>query len=182
MSTTTDKNNNSFNKVYEYFKESDIVFNGRFADYVDRMWTQNKILESSIRRLVDIYAISAIIGLRIGRSLEDDREGDQKRTVQIAQMSDIHQTLSAIMKLVLMLDESRGLSEEDRVRSAFRNPDSKEEHDANMELFTSYARGGIEYLYEKLVARVQDEDDIHTDNRINNLIALLRDPLTDLII
>lgn len=182
MATTADKNNSNPNKVYEYFKEGDVLINGRFADYVDQMWTQNKIQESSIRRLVDVYAIAAVIGLRLGRRLEDDREGDQKRTVQVAQMSDIHQTLSAIMKLVLMMDESRGLSEEDRIRSAFRNPDTKEEHDANMELFTSYARGGIEYLYEKLVARVQGEDDIHTDNRINNLISLLRDPLTNLIV
>jgi hypothetical protein len=93
------------------------------------------------------------------------------------QLSENYQTLSTIMKLVLILDESRNLSAEDRIRSAFRIPETREEHDENMELFNSYARGGIEYMYQQLVLRVTDVDDEHDDARINNIIAFLRNPL-----
>lgn len=164
--------------VFEYFKTSEIIINGRFKDYVDQMWVQNVIQESLVRRLVDLYAIAAVIGLRIGCRLPDDRAGDdKKRTIQMMQLTDTYQTLDPIMKLILMLDESRGLSEEDRIRSAFQIPETKEEHDAGMELFNSYARGGIEYMYEKLVARPGNPDDEYGDQRVNNIIALLKSPM-----
>lgn len=165
-------------QVFEYFKTSEVTINGRFKEYVDKMWVQNKVQESMVRRLVDLYAIAAVIGLRMKRRLPDDRAGDDtKRTIQMMQLTDTYQTLAPIMKLVLMLDESRGLNEEERIRSAFRIPETREEHDAGMELFNSYARGGIEYMYEMLVIRPGDPDDEYGDQRINNIVALLKDPM-----
>jgi len=46
-----------------------------------------------------------------------------------------------------------------------------------MELFNSYARGGIEYMYEMLVVRSGSPDDEYGDQRINNIIALLNDSM-----
>ena len=111
--------------VFEYFKTSEVFINGRFKEYVDKMWVQNKVQESMVKRLVDLYAIAAVIGLRAKRRLPDDRVGDDKRTIQMKQLTDTYQTLAPIMKLVLMLDESRGLNEEERIRSAFRIPETK---------------------------------------------------------
>ena len=72
----------SENKVYEYFKVSEVYINGRFKEYVDKLWTQNKIQESMIKRLVDLYAIAAVVGLRINRRLEDDKkDSDDKRNM-----------------------------------------------------------------------------------------------------
>ena len=48
---------------------------------------------------------------------------------------------------------------------------------ANMELFNSYARGGIEYLYEHLVLRVPDVDEDYTDFRISNIVALVNNQI-----
>lgn len=167
------------NKTYEYFKTSEVYITGRFKDYVDKMWTQNQIQESYFRRLVDLYAVAAVVGLKINRRLKsDEKASDDKRTIQLKQLNDTYQTLGPIMKLVLMLDKSRGLSEEERIRSAFRIPETKEEHDANMELFNSYARGGIEFLYQQLVIRTPEDDDAdYGDTRINNIIALLKNPM-----
>ena len=48
-----------------------------------------------------------------------------------------------------------------------------------MELFNSYVRGGTEFLYQQLVLRTQDEiADTHEDNRINNILALLKNALS----
>lgn len=166
-------------QVFEYFKTSEVIINGRFKDYVDQMWVQNVIQESMVRRLVDLYAIAAVVGLRIKRRLPDDHAGDdKKRTIQMMQLTDTYQTLAPIMKLVLMLDESRGLNEEDRIRSAFKIPETREEHDVGMELFNSYARGGIEYMYEMLVVRPGSPNDEYGDQRINNILALLNDPMS----
>jgi hypothetical protein len=54
-------------KTYEYFKVDEMFFVGKHREYVERLWTLNKIQESYFRRLVDLYAIAAIIGLRTGR-------------------------------------------------------------------------------------------------------------------
>lgn len=165
-------------QVFEYFKTCEVTINGRFKEYVDKMWVQNTVQESMVRRLVDLYAIAAVVSLRINRHIPDDRAGDdQKRTIQMMQLTDAYQTLAPIMKLVLMLDESRGLSEEDRIRSAFRIPETREEHDVGLELFNSYARGGIEYMYEMLVVRPGSADDEFGDSRINNIVALLKAPM-----
>ena len=165
------------NETYEYFKVSDVYFYGKFKDYVDALWTQNKIQESYVRRLVDLYAIAAVIGLKLKRRLEDD-SSTEKRTVQLAQLTENYQTLLPIMRLVLMLDESRNLDEEERIRSAFKTPETREEYDAAMELFNSYARGGIEYLYQRLVASPSalDSHD-YGDDRVNKLVAFLNEPI-----
>ena len=151
-------------KVYEYFKMSDFHFTGVFCTYIDAMWKQNTIPEST--RLVDLYAVAAIVGLRIQRRLPADT-GEQKRTVQLAQITNNYHTLMPIMRLVLLLDESRGLNVEQRIDSAFRTPETQEDYEKNMELFNSYARGGVEYLYQELVMREPgDEEDT---NRLHNM-------------
>lgn len=167
--------------VYEYFKHDEFYIRGHFKDIVDKMWVQNKKSESYFRALIDIYAIATLIGLKAGRRVDDD-PSEEKRTVQLKQISDYIQILKPIMQLVLILDTSRGISEEERIQSAFQNPDSKETYKENMELFNSYARGGIEYLYEHLVTRDRSDDDMYDDDRINNILALLKDPIQENIL
>lgn len=166
-------------KSYDYFKTEGVVFYGKFAGYANALWKQNVIQESMIQRLVDIYAISAIVGLRIGRRLENDMSNiDEKRAVQLEQIAPEYKRFMTIMQLILILDESRGLSEEERVKMAFEiSPKDEVTYKANMELFNSYARGGLQYLYEELVIRPMDIDDDYTDRRIANIIALTKNPL-----
>ena len=47
-----------------------------------------------------------------------------------------------------------------------------------MELFNSYARGGVEYLYQELVMREPGDEEDHENKKISNMIALLRNPLS----
>lgn len=164
--------------TYEYFKVDEMFFVGKHRDYVDKLWTLNKIKESYFRRLVDLYAIAAIVGFKAKRRSEEQKdETDIKRTVQMKQLSENYQTLSTIMKMILILDESRGLTFEERLESAFAIPEEYGVYKENMELFNSYARGGVEYLYEQLVLRAPDVDDDYTDFRISNMIALLSNPI-----
>lgn len=166
--------------VFEYFKVDEMFFVGKHRDYVDKLWTLNKIQESYFKRLVDLYAVAAIIGLKINRKSEEVKDdSDIKRTVQMKQLNENIQTLLPIMRLVLIMDESRGLTIEQRLESAFMIPEDYAIYKANMDLFNSYARGGIEYLYEQLVLRTADIDDEYTDFRIANIISLLEKPLEE---
>ena len=170
---------NTDKTTYEYFKVDEMFFVGKHRDYVDKLWTQNKIQESYFKRLVDLYAVAAIVGLKTKRkSAEVYDESDIKRTVQMKQLSENYQVLLPIMRMVLIMDDSRNLTVEERLESAFLIPDNIDVYKENMELFNSYARGGIEYLYEQLVLRAPDVDEDYTDFRIANIVALLSNPLS----
>lgn len=163
---------------YEYFKTDEMIFVGKHRDYVDKLWTQGKIQESYFKRLVDLYAVAAIVGLKAKRKSPEERdESDVKRTVQLKQLNENYSTLLPIMRLVLIFDDSRNITFEKRLENAFSIPEDEETYKANMELFNSYARGGIEYLYEQLVLRVPDVNEDYTDFRIANIVALIKNPI-----
>ncbi len=160
---------------FQYF-HNEVLFWGKHKEYIDALWTQNNIHESFFRRLLDLYATATVIGLRINRRASLDSSGD-KRTIQVQQLLGFLEPLNTIMQLVLLLDESDGLSEQEKIDRAFRGPQTEEEFNHNVELFNSYARGGIEYLYEALVLRVVGLDDDYQNPKIANIIALLNDDL-----
>ncbi len=163
---------------FEYFKRDEFIITGKHKDYVDQMWVQNTVQNSMFMRLVDLYPIAAIVGFLSERRSPAD-VSDEKRTVQLQQIVNNTQTLMPIMRVILMLDTSEGLSEEERMHRAFRIPDSKEEYEHNMELFNSYARGGIEVLYEELILKAGSVDDEYEDERLNKILALLQKQFTD---
>lgn len=166
-------------KKYDYFKNEDFVLHGRYAKYVDAMWVQGKIEDHSrFKRLVDLYAVGAIIGLRIGNKRADDFETDDKRTVQLKQIAGEYDRFKTIMQVILLIDDSRNMTPEEKARIAFDTNDKSEyRYKEDMELFNSYARGGIEYLYNKLVLRSTKEDDEFVDARVANIMALFNDDM-----
>ncbi len=166
--------------VYEYFKVDEMFFVGKHKDYVDQLWTQNKIQESLFSTLVELYAMAAIVGLIVKRKGPEEKDDSGlKRTVQMQQITGRYQTLITIMRLVLIMDDSRNLSLEQRLESAFAIPEDEDTYKANMELFNSYVRGGVEYLYEQLILKTPDIDDDYTDYRISNIVSLISNPLSD---
>lgn len=165
-------------RTYEYFKTDDISFVGKHREYIDQLWTLNKIQESYVKRLVDLYAIAAIVGLQTGRKSTENKDGsDIKRTIQMKQLNENYPTLITIMRMVLILDDSEGLTIEEKLEKAFMIPEDKETYEKNMELFNSYARGGMEYLYEKLVLQKVDIESEYTEAKIANIMEFISKPL-----
>ena len=75
---------NKDQKTFEYFKNEGFVLYGKFARYVDAMWTQNRISENSrFARLLDLYAIAAVTGLRLGKRLPNDKDTSDKRSIPL---------------------------------------------------------------------------------------------------
>lgn len=160
----------------EYFRK-DVIISGRHATLVDEMWKQNDIDNSFFKRLVDLYTIAPVIGLRTGRKADEDNTTDNKRTVQLAQIMTRREDLMTIMQIILLTDDTDNLTVEQKVDRTFRGPTNEEEFNKNVALFDSYVRGGIEVLYEKLINRALGVDDLYTDRKIANIMALLNDPL-----
>lgn len=163
--------------VFEYFSKEPCVIKGRHADYADAMWVQNNIMQSRFRRLVDLYTIAAIVGIRIGRKVEEDTSTDNKRTVQLDAIASCRTTLTQIMRLIIIFDDSDGKTPEERIEAAFRIPETEEEYRKYMNLFNSYVRGGIEYLYEQIIRKPVSADDDCPDGKISNMLSFLKNPL-----
>lgn len=178
------KKKDSSEKIYDYFKTDPIILNGRFARYADAMWTQNKIEDKSrFSKLVDLYAVAAIIGFRKGRRLADDKLTPEKRTIQLDQVASNYMRFYTIMQVILLLDDSRSLEPEEKAKMAFdTNPKSEKMYMDNMELFHSYARGGLEYLYEVLVTRPVGIDDEFEDARVANIMEFVKNPINNELI
>ena len=177
MATKKDKEE----KIYDYFKTEPIVLNGRFARYADAMWVQNKIEDKSkFSKLLDLYATAAIIGFRKGIRLADDKLTSEKRTIQLDQVASNYIRFYTIMQVILLLDDSRGLDPAEKAKMAFdTNPKSEKIYTDNMELFHSYARGGLEYLYQVLVTRPVGMDDEFEDARVANIIEFVKKPINN---
>ena len=180
----SERKGNPSNKIYDYFKTDPIVLNGRFARYADAMWTQNKIDDKSrFSKLLDLYAVAAIIGFRKGRRLADDKLSPEKRTIQLDQIASNYMRFYTIMQVILLLDDSRGLEPAEKAKMAFdTNPKSEKVYEDNMELFHSYARGGLEYLYEVLVTRPVVMDDEFEDARVANIMEFVKNPIDNEIV
>lgn len=168
-------------KIYDYFKTEPIVLNGRFARYADAMWVQNKTEDKSrFSKLLDLYATAAIVGFRKGVRLADDKLTSEKRTIQLDQVASNYTRFYTIMQVILLLDDSRGLDPAEKAKMAFdTNPKSEKIYTDNMELFHSYARGGLEYLYQVLVTRPVGMDDEFEDARVANIIEFVKNPINN---
>lgn len=154
----------------QYFN-SDIKISGKHAAYIDELWKQNNIQESYIRTLYELYPLAAVIGLKLKKRVEEDK-GDV-RNIQLSQLNNVKADLLNIMTMVLLLDDSTELTKEERVARAFSEPKTVEEVKEYMELFNSYARGGIEYLYDELVERPILDEDAYTESKLANIVALI---------
>ena len=161
----------------EYFRKS-VVITGKHAALVDEMWKQNDIEHSYFKRLVDLYTIAPVIGLRTGRKSPEDNSTDNKRTVLLDQIMTRREDLQTIMKIILLTDNEDNLTVEEKINRTFRGPSSEEEFNKNVDLFESYVRGGIEVLYDKIINRALIIDDPYTARKIGNIMALLNDDLT----
>ena len=155
---------------FEYFRGTAFIY-GKHASLADDLHTLNQIQSSYFKRLVDLYTIAPVVGLRANRKAEISTDTEVKRQVLLEQILTRRDDLLTVMQMILLLDESDGLTVEQRVDRAFRGPQNEEEYNANVKLFNEYLCGGIEVLHEELVQRPLSMDD-YPDKKIGNIMAI----------
>lgn len=157
---------------YEYFK-TDYKFRGKHARMVSELCQLNDYQHTYFKRLVDIIPMAAVIGFRMDRKAQEDYSPIESKTVFLQQMLGVKEDLDFILQMMIMLEKSGKISQEEAVNQAFRGAETKEEFERYQDMFDSYVRGGVEELYERLVVRKSDSDDAFYENKTANLMVLL---------
>lgn len=140
---------------------SDIFVRGKHATYLKYL---SKKTEKNDRkekvagvfeRAIDVYMTAPIIGLVYG--LRRDEVDPNSDTVKIFTDTVNREQLNlvSIYRTVLLVDNSRGLTADEKIEQAFRTPDTTE----NMKIFNAYLRGGIEWLYEQITTGAVTRDE-----------------------
>lgn len=157
---------------YEFFKK-EFEFKGKHARMAEELWVSNDYEHTYFKRLIDLYLLAAVVGFRMGRKAEEDDSPFAPKSIFPEQMIREKENLDFILQMMIMLDSKENISDEEKVKKAFRGASAKEEFEAIQNMFHSYVRGGVEELYERLVIRQSDTDDTYYDGKTANLMVLL---------
>lgn len=158
---------------YEFFKKQ-FEFKGKHARMAEELWTPNDYEHTYFKRLLDLYVLAAVVGFRMGRKAEEDYSPIAPKSIFAEQMLREKENLDFILQMMLMLDDKSELSDEEKVKKAFRGAESKEEFERIQDMFNSYVRGGVEELYERLIIRQADSDDAYYEEKTANIMALMQ--------
>lgn len=141
--------------------DSEIEFNGKYATMA-RFFKEEIGLFGTFR---EIYVISAIIGFINEREKTEDKdEKVQAASIFPNELNKRKPDLRFIYRLIMLLKDESEISLDECKNRTFKD-DPEENMDvlkANMEIFNSYACGGVEFLYEKFqnCSRIEDTVDL----------------------
>jgi hypothetical protein len=142
--------------------DKEYSFRGKHCDYVIKLTAEydakkHKLFSTNY----DVYAIAPIIGFLYGRKAELDKSGDSTKIFPDKLMKE-QQNLLFNYRLIMILDKNHESDFNERLNKAFRYYGS-EKAAPDEELYESYVRGGVEVLYEKLIANTTSEEDYLTN-------------------
>lgn len=108
-----------------------------------------------------VYMVAPIIGLINGRKGQYNPADDSKDTAGMLAEIQIKNAskLKYIYRLIVLSDDSLGLTDEEKINMAFREDNNEESIRKGMELYTAYFLGGLEILYEEFVQNCITDDD-----------------------
>ena len=141
--------------------ENEIEFTGEYASMV-RYLKEDLGLFTTFR---EAYVISSIVGF------VNERQGEKQSTEKVQAASIFPNELTKrkpdlrfIYRLIMLLKEEPDFTLDDYKNRTFRDDPEENAQDIrnNMEIFNSYACGGLEYLYEKFSNCNRVEDTVET--------------------
>ena len=147
--------------------DKDMQIRGKYATYWKAL-TQlpGNAVETSknfkiFENYIYVYMVAPIIGLLNGRKGQYDPADESKDTAGMLAEIQIKNAskLKYIYRLITLVDDSEGLSDEEKINRAFREDNSEESVKKGMDLYTAYFFGGLEVLYETFVLGCITEDD-----------------------
>lgn len=139
---------------------TDILLKGKhatYAEFLSKTTEQNnksKKVAGVFDTLYDVYATGAVIGLYFGLKTPEDKDSTDSKRIFAEKVIKEQLNLQFIYRLVMLVDNSLTTNEE-KVARAFKDEDNKD----NMQLFNSYVRGGIEWLYEQFTSTASTKDE-----------------------
>ena len=147
----------------------DYYFRGLHAEKVNRLTTAfGKSNKSLFNRNLDVYLLAPIVGFLYTRSAPMDTSGDTARIHYDALSKELN-TLWFNYRLIMLLDEKYEPEYDNRIDKAFRFY-GKPQATPDEERYESYVRGGVDILFEKLIAPSNTEEDY-----LNNLFDFMEE-------
>ena len=134
---------------------SDYELKGKHATYIRFLSATTNRLDKTakaagiINTAVDIYAIAPLIGLAYNKKSAEDNSSNDTYSILASQIINHQADLDFSFRLVMLADNSTGLSSDDKIDRAFKQDEQLEKSVENLELFHQYMRGGLEWLYEQ---------------------------------
>lgn len=147
--------------------DKDMQIHGKYATYWKALsQLPGNAVETSknfkiFENYIYVYMVAPIIGLINGRKGQYDPADDSKDTAGMLAEVQIKNAykLKYIYRLLVLSDDSLGLTEEEKINMAFREDNNEESIKKGMDLYTAYFFGGLEVLYEEFVQKCITEDD-----------------------
>lgn len=146
--------------------ENDYNISGKHATYLKFLAAKNAKEEAPnagiFERYIDVYMNAAVFGLMYSRRAEVDTNSDDRARIYADAFARERENCMFLYRLVMLLDKSGDISDKQRIDRAFRYDsvaNDNEQLKKNLELFHSYVRGGIEYMYEQFTDGCHTRED-----------------------
>lgn len=100
--------------------------------------------------LVDILAVAPIVGFEYGRRAQRNDQDNEEKSMFLGQLKRIDTNAELNYKTIMLLDVDYEPKEEKRYQKAFQTA-ADQRLPEDLERYEEYVRGGVDFLYEKLV-------------------------------
>lgn len=158
--------------------EREIAISGRHADELKFLAKNAEIFS----RYMDVYLKGIIIGLFYNKKEKNDISIDSTAKIFADTVIKEKKQLTFLYRLVMLLDETCELTNEEKIDRAFRDDaisNNQEKMKENLDLFNEYANGGIHLLYEQFFKGNTDIYDYI--NEAYKLVTSFKDMSSELI-
>lgn len=153
--------------------DGEIKITGKHASYVKFLAAKTTQLNKGIpcvgafKRYIDVYIAGATIGLVKKLKSPMDNSVSETATLFADAVIGEQEKLKILYRIMQLIDDP-SLSCDDRLDLAFRYDADDAHVKKGMELFNSYARGGIQWLYDEITQNAITSDDYYEN--ISNLV------------
>lgn len=144
--------------------DKNINLSGKHATYLKFLSKKTTELKGDavsaeiFKRHIDVYMAGVMFGLLKNIKAEIDTANKDNITIFAEQVIKEQAKLIHLYRIVMLLD-NKPLSDDERIDLAFRYTADMEKVKAGMDIFNAYARGGIEWLYEKFTDGATTKED-----------------------
>lgn len=147
--------------------DNDIKITGKHASYLKFLAKKSTELKKDaksaeiFKRYIDVYMAGIIVGAVKNMKSDVDNSIDESANILASAVIGEQNNLKFLYRLVLLTDNPSSTPVEERIDNAFRYDGDAAKVKEGMAILNSYARGGIEWLYEKFNDGVTTQEDYY---------------------
>ena len=138
--------------------DSDFTINGKHATITKHFVKTARLFPAN----VEVYKCAVVFGLLYNTTAAVDTDSEDDTDIPAGVLIKHRDELMFLYRLVMLLDTKSGLTDAEKADKAFRDdadPNGADKVAKNMQLFNSYARGGLEVMYSLFLDGCHTEEE-----------------------